>query len=102
LTEVFPARPRTKEFLMGYPALVLFVYYAKNTDINILKWLLAVGASILAASITNSFCHVFTDFSVIVTRTVNGLLIGIIVSIVAYIANLILVRVIKAIGNRLN
>ena len=87
---------------MGYPALVLFVYYAKNTDINILKWLLAVGASILAASITNSFCHVFTDFSVIVTRTVNGLLIGIIVSIVAYIANLILVRVIKAIGNRLN
>ncbi len=92
LTEIFPARPRTKEFLIGYPALILFVYYKKNTDCHFISWMLAVGASILAASVTNSFCHVFTDFATIVTRTVNGLLVGALVSAVAVFANAILRR----------
>jgi len=102
LTEIFPARPRTKEFLIGYPALVLLVYYMKNVDIDILKWMLAVGASILATSVTNSFCHVFTDFSVIVTRTINGLIVGIVIATVAYVANLVLVKAVKEILKRIN
>lgn len=99
LTEIFPARPRTKEFLVGYPALVLLVYYMKNVDIDILKWMLAVGASILATSVTNSFCHVFTDFSVIVTRTLNGLIVGFVVAVIAYIANIVLVKTVRNIIN---
>ena len=98
LTEIFPARPRTKEFLIGYPALVLFAYYMKNSKIHIINWILAVAASILAASVTNSFCHVFTDFTFIVSRTI----IGILVSVAAYIINLALVRIVTAIGKRLN
>jgi len=102
LTEIFPARPRTKEFLVGYPALVLFAYYMKNSKIHIINWILAVAASILAASVTNSFCHVFTDFTFIVSRTINGMIIGILVSVAAYIINLALVRIVTAIGKRLN
>lgn len=101
VTEIFPARPRTKEFLIGYPALFLFAYYSKNTNATLVKWLLAIAASILAASITNSFCHVFTDFSVIVSRTINGLLIGIIVAAFAYVANIILIKILKTISHKL-
>ncbi len=93
VTEIFPARPRTKEFLIGYPMLMLFLYYMKNSDWRIVKWLLAVATSILAASITNSFCHVFTDFSVILARTLNGLLVGVVVSVFVYVANLAFLRV---------
>ena len=95
VTEIFPARPRTKEFLIGYPSLILFIYYAKKTDIPLLQWGFAVGASILAASVTNSFCHVFTDYQTICMRVVNGLLIGIAVSVAAFVVNALIVRVVK-------
>jgi len=101
VTEIFPERPRTKEFLIGYPALLLFVYYVKNYDIKLVNWILAVGASILAASVTNSFCHVFTDYYTIVLRTLNGLTVGVFVSIGAYIGNLILVMAGKYIKKRI-
>ena len=100
-TELFPARPRTKEFLIGYPALVLLVYYMKNSKLTLIKWLLAIASSILAASITNSFCHVFTDYSVIVSRTVNGLIMGIFVATFAYIANIIVVKILRKISCKL-
>lgn len=102
ITEAFPARPRTKEFLIGYPALVLFVYYVKKTDWKLVQWGCAVLSSILAASVTNSFCHVFTDLTTIYMRVVNGLVIGIFVSAAAYVANLLLVKLIKLLQNKLD
>lgn len=101
LTELFSARPRTKEFLVGYPALLLLVYYIRKTDIKLLQWLLAIAASILAASVTNSFCHVFTDYTTIVSRTINGFIVGIFVCVAAIIANLILVKIAKKINTKL-
>lgn len=98
LSEHFVARPRTKEFLVAYPCLVLFVYYIKNTDIKLIQAIFAAGSTILAASISNSFCHVFTDAEIIYMRVVNGLLIGAIVSVAAYILNLLLVKLIKYIS----
>ena len=95
ITEAFPARPRTKEFLIGYPCLVLFFFYVKRYDIKLLQWVLVVGSSILAASVTNTFCHVFTDVSVMYMRVVNGVILGAVVSVFAYVANLVVVRVVK-------
>lgn len=101
LTEAFAARPRTKEFLIGYPSILLLAYYFKKTDLKLVQWLLAIASSILAASVTNSFCHVFTDYSVIVSRTLNGLIVGIFVCIAAIFANFILVKVVKKIHSKL-
>ncbi len=95
ITEVFAARPRTKEFLIGYPCLALFVYYIKNTDIKVVSFITGVGSSILAASVTNTFCHVFTDLTTIYMRVVNGLVIGLIVCAVVAVANLIIVKICK-------
>lgn len=100
ITEVFEARPRTKEFLVGYPCLVLFVYYMKKTNIKLIQGLLFCGASITAASIANSFCHVFTTVETIYGRVINGVILGVLVSIVAYIANLILIKIVTKLFNK--
>lgn len=93
ITHLFPARPRTKEFLIGYPSFVLLVFYVRKTDIKLLQWLFAVGMSVLAASIVNTACHVFTDLSVMYGRVINGLFIGALVCVFVYVANLALVRI---------
>lgn len=95
ITDTFAARPRTKEFLIGYPCLVLLVYYLKKTNIPLIQIILAAGGAIVTASISNSFCHVFTDAATIYMRVVNGVIIGAVVCVVAYVGNLVLVWLFK-------
>ncbi len=95
ITELTEARPRTKEFLVGWPCLVLFVYYIKNVDFKLFSWLLSIGSSILFASVINSFCHVFTTVDIIYGRVINGLLIGAIVCVFALVINAVLIRIVK-------
>lgn len=95
ITEIMPARPRTKEFLVGWPCLVLLLYYIKNTDCRILQWCFSVGSSILFASVINSFCHVFTSAATIYMRVINGLLIGAVISLVLLVINEVIVRMVK-------
>ena len=95
ITEFMPARPRTKEFLIGWPCLVLFLYYVKNTNVAVVRWILAVGSSILFASVINSFCHVFTSAGIIYSRMLNGVIIGAVVSVSLLIVNHIVLRIAK-------
>ena len=97
ITEFMQARPRTKEFLVGWPCFVLFVYYIKNVDSKLMQIFLAMGSSILFASVINSFCHVFTDAAIIFSRVFNGLFIGAFVSLAAYILNILMLKIIKRI-----
>lgn len=96
ITEKMAARPRTKEFFVGWPCLILFVYYLKRTDIKLVQWLTGIGASILFASVINSFCHVFTAAEIIYMRVINGFWIGAILSAVVFVGNLVLVKVVSA------
>lgn len=95
ITELMTARPRTKEFLVGWPCLVLFLYYIKNSGCRFIQWGFAVGSSILFASVINSFCHVFTSASIIYMRVLNGMIVGAVISAVFLIVNEIIVRLIK-------
>ena len=95
ITELMEARPRTKEFLVGWPAFMLFLYYIRNTDCKFLQWCFAAAGSILFASVMNSFCHVFTGMGTIYMRVANGIIIGAIVSAVALIINHIIVCMVK-------
>ncbi len=87
------ARPRTKEFLFGWPALALFVYYVKHGYSKLFFWCFAAAASILFASIINTFCHVFADVFTCMLRTVNGLALGIVVTLLACAINHIVVKI---------
>ncbi len=100
IAELMSARPRTKEFLIGWPCLALFVYYVKNTDSKLFKWCFGVGSSILFASVINSFCHVFTSVETIYQRVVNGVIVGAIVAVIALFANALIIRLIKLIKKK--
>lgn len=95
ITDIMEARPRTKEFLVGWPCFALFLYYIKNTRSNILGWCFFVGSSILFASVINSFCHVFTATSTIFMRVLNGFVIGMVICVLLLVANEIVIRLVK-------
>ncbi|MBE7018741.1 MAG: hypothetical protein E7413_02550 [Ruminococcaceae bacterium] len=91
LTDVFYVRPRTKEFLFGYPLLALFYYCsAIKTKIE-WKLIFGIGATVLFNSIFNTFCHTFTAVTVSIHRVYNGFLCGFLVSFIV-IVFLLLIR----------
>lgn len=87
LQQALLVRPRTKEFLIGYPALVLLLYWGRRLETSpVGRWLgliLAVAASIGLVSIGNSFDHLHVPVSVSVRRTVNGLALGLPMGVLA-------------------
>lgn len=71
----FKVRPRTKEILIGYPMLMLLVYFRKSEN-DILKFILGFGMTIGSISVINSFCHVFTPIEISMQRGLTGMFIG--------------------------
>lgn len=97
ITQFMPARPRTKEFLIGWPCVLLLAYFIKNTNSRLLQGVFTVGASILFASAINSFCHVFTNALTIYSRTINGFIIGVVFAVIALAAIMFLTAFYKRI-----
>lgn len=81
LEEVLYARPRTKEFLVAFPAVMLFVYcMVKNY--KILSFVFGTAGVIGFTSIVNTFMHIRTPLILGIVRTGYSLLFGIILGIV--------------------
>ncbi len=74
-------RPRTKEFLVGYPFLFMAAAMWMGGDRRWLWVFTAIGV-IAPISIINSFSHAHTPVMVSLARTLNGLALGIIVGII--------------------
>jgi hypothetical protein len=73
-------RPRTKEFLIGHPALVVLLgaLIARRTEALASGWL-AIGAMVAAigqTSLVNTLCHLHTPLAVGLTRILVGLVLG--------------------------
>jgi hypothetical protein len=91
LEETLYTRPRTKEFLIGHPALwlglALLIYTRKNQG---LPWLEAVAAALLVlgtigqTSMVNTLLHLHTPLTLSLARIAIGLVIGGIVGAVAW------------------
>ena len=73
-------RPRTKEFLLGHPALMLAVALSLRGRRSWLP-LVAVFAGVGQASVLNTFCHFHTPLAVTLLRVANGLWIGALIGI---------------------
>ncbi len=93
-TEIFPARPRTKEFLIGWPLFYLYLKSIKKEGKLLLKFIYLIGTAILFSSVINSFCHVFTDTSTMYLRLVNGFVFSLPVILVLHL--------LKKVWNRVN
>jgi len=77
LNDVMGVRPRSKEFLIGYPfALLLFWMGASRKN-----WLLTIPAIIGQVSLVNTYAHIHTALIMSVQRSLNGLILGIAVGL---------------------
>ncbi len=69
------ARPRNKEFLVGYPLLSL-VIAMNHLDIHYLKIPVIAIGTIAPITVVNTFCHIHTPFLFSLLRTFNGYWLG--------------------------
>lgn len=68
-------RPRTKEFLLGYPALWLgLARFARGRPSA--GWPFIVAGSVASVSVINTFAHAHVPLAVSVVRSVYGMLLG--------------------------
>lgn len=75
-------RPRTKEFLVAWPSLMVAIWAAVRRYRNWVP-LFLLGGTIGLSSVVNTFEHLRTTFLVSLWRTGNGLLLGIVTGWVA-------------------
>ena len=68
-------RPRTKEFLIGHPALVLAAYLAARGR-TACATPLAVFVAVGLTSLLNTFCHIHSPLAATGLRTLYGVLLG--------------------------
>ena len=81
LDKIVYVRPRTKEFLLGYPCLILGFWYLKNHKTVLSNIFLTLG-TISLVSLFNTFCHIHTPIVLGIIRSFNGLWTGIIIGFI--------------------
>lgn len=80
LDSILFVRPRTKEFLIGHPALFLGIAAALGGRRSWAALLLVVGM-IGEVSLINTFCHIHTPIAISVARSIIGAVIGLAIGI---------------------
>jgi hypothetical protein len=81
LDQVLGVRPRTKEFLIGHPAMLLLLYYGYDMR-KIAVLLIAIIGQV---SLVNTYAHIHTPLIISLIRTLHGLWIGIIIGVIVII-----------------
>ena len=77
LNDVMGVRPRSKEFLIGYPFTLLLFWLGASRK----NWILTIPAIIGQVSLVNTYAHVHTALIMSMMRSFNGLVLGIVVGI---------------------
>jgi hypothetical protein len=85
LTAALSVRPRFKEFLIGFPCMMVMPALLLAHR-RMAGWLLALGIGVGVGDIIDTFSHLHTPLEISILRIVNGFIIGAIVgSIVIWI-----------------
>lgn len=93
LDRLMGVRPRTKEFLIGHPAMLLVLYYGYDWR----KLALLLFGVIGQISLVNTYAHIHTPLTVSLIRSFHGLWLGIMMGTVAI---LLLNYVLKLLAGR--
>ncbi|HKU81045.1 MAG TPA: DUF5693 family protein [Candidatus Tumulicola sp.] len=82
LTHVLSVRPRFKEFLIGFPFMML-VPALIAAHRRAIGWLLALGIGVGIGDVIDTFSHLHTPLDVSLLRVFNGLVIGVVIGAIA-------------------
>ena len=96
LNHILGVRPRTKEFLIGHPAMTVLMFYGYNIN----KFPLLMVGLIGQVSIINTYAHLHTPIFISLLRSANGMWIGILIGIAAIIVLQWIIPRIKAFVNK--
>jgi len=83
LEDLLIARPRYKEFLIGYPACLFFLFFRLRNSFEILP-VLSLFIQMGQVSLLNTFCHFHSPLAMTILRCINGLWTGIIIGFCAF------------------
>lgn len=78
LDKVLLVRPRFKEFLMAYPALMLAIGMLKSGNEPWI-WLILLAAGVGQADILDTLAHLHTPLSISLLRLLNGFILGLLI-----------------------
>lgn len=84
LEHTLVARPRTKEFLIGDPAIILGIYAAFRGS-KAWTFIMGIFASIGILSIANTFSHVESVLMIAIERTVIAWVLGALISLISVV-----------------
>jgi hypothetical protein len=92
-------RPRFKEMLVGYPALLLGFWLIDQHVTRRGVWLFNIFSTIALISFVNSFCHFHTPVLISLYRGILGILLGVVCAVLYYYIYLGIVRLIKSLSS---
>ncbi len=90
------ARPRTKEMLIGWPMLMLFIWSLRR-GMRFLPMLFGMGMSVGLVSVVNTFLHIRTPFLLSLLRTGWGLLFGLLIGVLLVLLAELIYRAVRRI-----
>lgn len=98
LENVLWVRPRTKEFLIGIPALVLKTYEKglSNTWRYVVDFMVLIGLS----SMVNTFLHFHSPVKIAFLRTFEGIVIGVLIGVIVHQVFKVLIKTEKQVKDR--
>jgi hypothetical protein len=85
LTTVLGVRPRFKEFMIGFPLMMLLPALPLRVKRG-LGWLFVAGIGIGTADIVDTFSHLHTSLTISLVRLLNGAVLGLIVGVLLVLA----------------
>lgn len=85
LTTILQVRPRFKEFIVGFPALMLLPALVPADRVR-WGWLFALAIGVGLGDVVDTFSHLHTHLAVSLLRLVNGAVIGIVAGAIAVAA----------------
>lgn len=100
LEETLIARPRNKEFIIGYPSLFILNFMIYKSFYSFIP-IIIVFSTMTSTSIINTFCHFHMPINLAFIRTFNGFWLGIILGQIILFLALIL-TILSAVCNKQN
>ncbi|NLI89975.1 MAG: ABC transporter ATP-binding protein [Epulopiscium sp.] len=78
LDRILGVRPRTKEFLIGYPLMITIFYYGKQESYLPLLIIAIIGQ----ISLVNTYAHIHTPILISLIRSAYGIVFGIMIGLI--------------------